>query len=82
MIAICGYNESYGETALADDADLQWRFEVYGLQMKSCKFVANVFYLYHTRSYRNIDDTKEIAMMLKKKQMKQFYATLGLDSHA
>lgn len=81
MVAIGGYDESYGETALADDTDLQWRFETYGLQMKSCKFVANVFHLYHTRSYRNIDDTKEMAMMLKKKKQRLFSATVGLDSH-
>ncbi len=82
MIAIGGYDESYGETALADDTDLQWRFEAYGLQMKSCKFTANIFHLYHTRSYRNIGDVEELKSMLQKKQMKQFYATLGVASHA
>ena len=26
MIEIDGYDEYYGETAVADDTDLQWRF--------------------------------------------------------
>jgi hypothetical protein len=37
MIAINGFDESYGETAVSDDMYLDWHFRAYGLKLKSCK---------------------------------------------
>lgn len=81
IVGIGGYDEIYGETALADDTDLQWRFELYGLKMKSCKFVANIFHLYHDRSHREIDDSNELITMKNKQKNQEFFATRGIDDH-
>lgn len=81
LIAIDGYDESYGETALADDTDLQWRFEMYGLSMKSCKMAANVFHLYHSRSHRNIDDTAGQKLLKQRQSERKYYAMRGLSTH-
>jgi glycosyltransferase involved in cell wall biosynthesis len=83
MIEINGFDESYGETAVSDDTDLQWRFAACGLQIKSCKFAANIFHLYHYRAperYLSIM-TPELELMHKRKKSGQYRAHHGLDSH-
>lgn len=54
MIAINGFDEGYGSTSLSDDTDLDWRFRAYGLNVKSCKNVANQFHLWHPYHERDI----------------------------
>jgi len=50
MVKINGFNEELEDAAVASDTDIQWRFEAIGLKVKSCKYVANQFHLYHKRS--------------------------------
>ena len=52
MLTIDGFDESYGETAVPDDTDLQWRLEAAGLRLKTCKLSANQFHLYHSDTTR------------------------------
>ena len=80
MMEIGGYDECYGETALADDTDLQWRFRLLGLQTRSCKMAAIVYHLYHP-SYRTIDASKQIAFMEQRKLAGDYHAHTGLESH-
>lgn len=81
MVAINGYDESYGQTAVGDDTDVQWRFEAMGLKLKSCKYAANVFHLDHHRKYREMDASKELALMHQRKKEKKFRCDKGLDTH-
>jgi len=81
MVEIDGYDECYGETALADDTDLQWRFALYGLKTKSCKMAANVYHLHHGRSHRTTTAPVEIAMMEARKEAGDYHADTGLKSH-
>lgn len=82
IFEINGFDESYGQTAVADDTDIQWRFEALGLEMKSCKFAASVFHLYHTRAeerYLNVV-CPELELMYERKKTKSYRAVEGLDS--
>ena len=81
ILAINGFDESYGETAVADDTDLQWRFEAYGLSFRSCKNIANVFHLFHTREHRERDSSAEVALMMKRKEIKHYFCDDGLNTH-
>ena len=81
MIEIDGYDECYGETAVADDTDLQWRFALLGVKMKSCKMAANVYHLHHGRSHRIMNADKEVALMKARKQAGDYHALIGLKSH-
>lgn len=47
IIAINGFDESYGYAVLGDDTDLTWRFIACGIELYSSKNIANVFHLYH-----------------------------------
>lgn len=81
MIRINGYDESYGETAVGDDTDLQWRFKAIGMQFKSVKFIANVFHLHHSRSFRIIDPTDALHLMKYNKENGLYVAKNGLNTH-
>ena len=79
MIEINGFDESYGESSLSDDVDLEWRFQAYGLRLKSCKNVANMFHLDHKVYER--DNSKDIALMLQRKRDNVFKCEMGLNTH-
>lgn len=83
MLAINGFDEYYlGESCLADDTDLNWRFASYGLKLKSCKMAANVFHLHHgIRARQSIDSDAEMSKMLARKEKHEFTAETGLDTH-
>ena len=81
MYNIDGYDEGYGDTSVADDMDLEWRFNAYGLEMKSCKQVANVFHLYHEVRTCGRDTTPEVSRMLERKELGNYKAITGITSH-
>ncbi len=80
MIDINGFDESYGETAIPDDMDLEWRFQAHGLKLKSCKNIANMFHLDHKIHDRG-DATPYLKVMYEKKDKKQFICEQGLNTH-
>lgn len=80
IIAINGFDESYGETAIPDDMDLEWRFQAYGLKLKSCKNVANMFHLDHKIHDRG-DATPYLKIMNERKKNGQYVCDKGLNTH-
>lgn len=81
MLEINGFDESYGATAVADDTDIQWRLEALGVRMKSCKFAANIFHLYHTRAderYSNVI-CPELELMRERKKIGNYKALKGIN---
>lgn len=83
MVEINGLDEIYGPSPLSDDTDLQWRFEARGYPMKSCKFAANVYHLFHTRKEHppSDEEPQELTLMNERKADGKFFAAKGLDSH-
>ena len=82
FIKIDGFDESYGETAVPDDTDIQWRFEAAGLRIKSCKLAANEFHLYHVQRTQASNLKIMQAKMRDRKGKGDFIAETGLSSHA
>lgn len=84
MLAINGFDEYYlGESCLADDTDLNWRFATYGLKFKSCKMASNLFHLYHgARPHRPIDSAAELSKMYARIEKNDYVAEIGLNSHS
>jgi len=80
MVAINGFDESYGESSLPDDVDLNWRFRAYGLELVSCKNVANTFHLFHTK--QNNPTTKEQRRRFEEnKKDNKYICEKGLKQH-
>lgn len=80
LLEINGFDESYGETAISDDVDLDWRFRAKGLELKSCKNIANIFHLWHQAHDRG-DATKELLRMEARKSKGEYVCSNGLNLH-
>jgi len=77
MVKINGFNEELEGAAVAADADIEWRLEAIGLKVKSCKFVANQFHLFHKRSGEQ--EISAIELYEKNKKNNNYYASQGLN---
>lgn len=83
MLAINGFDEGYGATSYADDTDLQWRFAAKGLELRSCKNVANQFHLYHERirGAASIPTPEIMQRFEANKTAGRFVCETGLNTH-
>lgn len=80
MEAINGLDEDYG--GLAEDTDLEWRFKALGLKIKSARFTANVFHLYHKRLVGCHYNTKKfLDRMYQRKNNGSYICDTGLKQH-
>lgn len=79
MVAINGYDEELDGSALGTDTDLEWRFKAMGLKLKSVKFIANMFHLYH-KTNPDFYTTEQEALSKMQENMKQnrFFCKVGI----
>jgi len=83
MVAINGFDEGYGPSPLSDDTDLQWRFVGMGYEIVSCKNVANIFHLYHSRSAKKNAKSAETLwqMFYANQKAEKYVCEKGLNTH-
>jgi len=48
--AINGFDEDYIYPSIGEDVDINWRFRAAGIEVISCRNIANVYHLYHKKS--------------------------------
>lgn len=63
MLDINGFDEGLGNSAMASDTDLEWRFKGLGYSIVSARYIANEFHLYHKRSPHDYDRSLDLQMM-------------------
>jgi glycosyltransferase involved in cell wall biosynthesis len=80
LIALNGFDEDYGESAVSDDMDWDWRFKAYNLEIVSCKNIANMMHLWHKAHDRG-DATAMVRKMLENKKNNKFICQKGLNTH-
>jgi len=80
MIRINGFDESYGETAIPDDMDFDWRFKAAGICVKSCNNTANMFHLFHKAHDRG-DPSAQLKRMAEHREEGKFVCEMGLNTH-
>jgi glycosyltransferase involved in cell wall biosynthesis len=80
LVALNGFDESYGESAVSDDMDLDWRFRANGLRLKSCKNSANMFHLFHKAHDRG-DASLPVSLMREREAQGKFVCAAGLNTH-
>lgn len=80
MVRINGFDESYGETAIPDDMDFDWRFKAAGISVKSCNNAANMFHLFHVAHDRG-NPTEQLQRMAKNREEGKFVCEMGLNTH-
>lgn len=81
ILSIDGFDESYGETAVPDDTDLQWRLVASGLRLKTCKMAANQLHLHHSRQHQVTDVSHMVEKMYRRKGVGNYIAEIGISSH-
>jgi len=80
MLAINGFDESYGQSAVSDDMDLDWRFRAYGLTLRSCKNAAVMYHLHH-KAHQRGDARAQVALMREREQEGKYICEAGLNTH-
>ena len=67
ILEINGFDEALGNSAMASDTDLTWRFKGLGYSVKPARFLANEFHLYHKRSPHDYNREEDMAMLANQK---------------
>lgn len=63
MLEINGFDEGLGNSAMASDTDLTWRFKGIGCKIVSARFICNEFHLFHKRSPNDYDRSLDVKML-------------------
>jgi len=75
LLEINGFDEDLGNSAMASDTDLEWRFKGLGYKIVSAKFIANQFHLYHERKEDEYNRGNDEVM--KKNKINQMYRCIN-----
>jgi len=67
MLDINGFDEGLGNSAMAGDTDLTWRFRGLGYNIVSARYIANQFHLYHKRNPDDYDRSLDEKMLSNQK---------------
>lgn len=74
--AINGFDEDYVKPAVGEDADLLWRFQGLGYELKSVRNLAVQYHLYHQESWT--DQEENLRIMKSNQQANRFICKNGL----
>lgn len=80
VIALNGFDEGYGESAVSDDMDWDWRFRAYGLEIRSCKNIANMMHLDH-KAHNRGDASHQVEKMVQNQEQDKYICENGLNTH-
>ena len=76
--AINGFNEDFIHPAVGEDVDITWRFRGLGIKMKSCRYIANVYHLWHKKGFGQIEGDINHVIMDENIKKKQYICLNGL----
>lgn len=78
MEYINGFDEDYTTPSVGEDIDLTWRFQHFGIDSKSVRYLANTFHLYHPRTWNSENVNANNAIMKEKWDNEEFICKNGL----
>lgn len=78
MLAINGFNEDFIHPSEGEDVDITWRFRGLGIEMKSCRYIANVYHLWHKKGFGNTEGAINRAIMNENIEKQQFVCFNGI----
>ena len=81
LVEVNGFDEDYQRAGVGEDVDIEWRLLQNGLTLKSLKFKAIVYHLYHVRTYSEDGVQNNYKMLKEKKDRNNIYCLNGLESH-
>jgi len=76
--SINGFNEEYIHPAIGEDVDINWRFRASGIEVISCRNIANVYHLYHKKGFGATEGKINNKILNKTIQDNQYICLNGL----
>jgi GT2 family glycosyltransferase len=76
--SINGFDEEYVNPAIGEDVDINWRFRASGIEVISCRNIANVYHLYHKKGFGANEGEINNKILHKTIQENQFVCLNGL----
>jgi len=76
---INGFNEDFKNPAEGEDVDITWRLRGLGVEMKSCRYIANVYHLWHKKGFGEADGKINRNIMHLNQEKKQYICLNGLN---
>jgi glycosyltransferase involved in cell wall biosynthesis len=78
LLEVNGIDESLPYPPSRDDTDLEWRLKAIGVEMKSCKFCANLLHLNHRRNDRADEDAANRQIIAEKQKRNEYRSRSGI----
>jgi len=76
--SINGFDEEYVNPAIGEDVDINWRFRASGIEVISCRNIANVYHLYHKKGFGANEGEINNKILNKTIQNNQYICLNGL----
>ncbi|QOG11499.1 glycosyltransferase [Arcobacter sp. FWKO B] len=76
---INGFDETFVLPCEGEDVDPTWRFRSAGIEMKSCRNVANIAHLYHKKRFGEDEGAVNRSIMNSNKEKNIFYCKNGIN---
>lgn len=78
ILAINGFDETYELPSVGEDVDLGWRFRGLGIELKSCRYNANLVHLYHKKRFDSSQGIINNAILKKNFDENKFFCDNGI----
>ncbi|MDN5089448.1 glycosyltransferase [Aliarcobacter butzleri] len=78
ILEINGFDETYTLPSVGEDVDLGWRFRGLGIELKSCRYNANLVHLYHKKRFDSSQGTINNAILKKNFDANKFFCDNGI----
>lgn len=78
LLEVNGIDEALPFAPNRDDTDLEWRLKAISVEMKSCKFCANLLHLNHSRNDRAEEGAKNLELIYEKQRLNEFRCRDGI----
>ena len=76
--AINGFDEDYKHPAIGEDVDINWRFRAAGIEVVSCRNIANVYHLWHKKGFGQTEGEINNQILKKNLDANRFVCLNGL----
>ena len=78
ILSINGFDETYALPSVGEDVDLGWRFRGLGIELKSCRYNANIVHLYHKKRFDSSQGIINNAILKKNFDANKFVCDNGI----
>lgn len=78
ILSINGFDETYALPSVGEDVDLGWRFRGLGIELKSCRYNANIVHLYHKKRFDSSQGIINNAILKKNFDANKFICDNGI----